>query len=61
MNPKTRLQSDYDEKSDTLLLYSATEKPADSVILGDLIVEYSKDGKLVSLEFLNPTETILAL
>ena len=52
------LQTDYDEESDTLYLYSAKEKAAGSIDFGDVHLDYAKDGTATGLEFLNATKTI---
>jgi len=52
------LQTDYDEASDTLYLYSAKEKAAGSIDFGDVHLDYAKDGTATGLEFLNATKTI---
>ncbi|MEK7251596.1 MAG: DUF2283 domain-containing protein, partial [Bacteroidota bacterium] len=52
------LHADYDEQSDTLYLRSEKEKAAASVSIGNLIIDYAKDGTVVGLEFLNATESI---
>ncbi len=54
------LQADYDEASDTLYLYSKKEKASNSVSLGNINIDYSKNG-VAGLEFLNASETILPL
>lgn len=52
------LQADYDEKSDTLYLYSKKERVAGSVSIGNINVDYSKKNEVVGLEFLNASTTI---
>lgn len=52
------LQADFDEESDTLYLYSAKEKAAGSLVLGNLAIDYAKDGSIVGLEFLDASTTL---
>ena len=59
MQVSTRvLQSDYDNETDTLYLYSTKEKTSASVSLGDLIIDYAAKGEVMGLEFLNATKTL---
>jgi len=55
------LQIDYDEDSDTLYLHSASESAACSMVFGNVVLDYAKDGTAVGLEFLNATKTIAPL
>ncbi len=52
------LQSDYDPDGDSLYLYKAKEKPDSSLEIGNLIIDFAKDGTVIGLEFLNATTTI---
>ena len=56
-----RLQTDYDEASDSFYLYSEKEKVKGSIELGNIIIDYGLDGTVVGLEFLKATETITPL
>ena len=55
------LQSDFDAQSDTLYLYSKKVPVASSVELGNLLIDFAKDGTVVGLEFLNATQTLASL
>lgn len=46
---------DYDKESDDLFLYTK-EKSKGSVEIGDLILDFDKNGKLVGIEMLNATK-----
>ncbi len=52
------LQADFDEESDSLYLYSAKEKAAGSLVFGNLVVDYAKDGGIVGLEFIDASTTL---
>ena len=55
------LQSDFDAESDTLYLYSKKVPVASSIELGNLIIDFAKDGSVVGIEFLNATQTLAHL
>jgi uncharacterized protein YuzE len=62
MHVSTRsLQIDYDGESDTLYLHSGKEKAAGSIDFGSTILDYSKKGEAIGIEFLNATKTITPL
>lgn len=46
---------DYDKESDDLFLY-AKEKSKGSLEIGDLILDFDRNGKLVGIEMLNTTK-----
>lgn len=46
---------DYDQESDDLFLF-AEEKSKGSVELGNLIIDFNRNGKVVGLELLNATK-----
>ncbi|MBI2445500.1 DUF2283 domain-containing protein [Candidatus Micrarchaeota archaeon] len=52
------LQSDFDAESDTLYLYSKKVPVASSVELGNLLIDFAKDGTVVGIECLNATQTL---
>ena len=46
---------DYDKESDDLFLY-AKEKSRGSVEIGDLVLDFGRDSRLVGIEILNATK-----
>jgi len=49
---------DFDAQSDTLYLYSKKVPVASSVELGNLIIDFAKEGTVVGIECLNATQTL---
>ncbi len=53
-----KFRADYDRDSDILYLSSQKENAKNSVSIGDIIIDYSHNGEVVGIEFLDATETI---
>ena len=53
-----KLKFDYDRKYDNLFMHVPGSKSADSVLLGDLVLDFDKKKNLVGMEFTNASRFV---